>query len=204
MQGSDPKAGAVPRRLEARGATVHIGHRAGNVAGADVVVVSSAINRENPEVAQAQQVREAGRAEALPAGHRDEPAARAGVELTQPGGVGIHGVRDQGAGDRPGHRSAADQVAWGRVGSQQGRIGDDQVDRHRHHLGVRLARQALDQRVGHDLAATASVARGAGRRPGGGGGGVGGRSLGDGQQSRQVGHRARCRAERDRPIGRGA
>ena len=53
VQGSDLKAGAVTRRLESLGATVHIGHRAGNVAGADVVVVSSAINRENPEVAQA-------------------------------------------------------------------------------------------------------------------------------------------------------
>jgi len=53
VQGSDLKAGAVTRRLEALGAKVFIGHRAGNVAGADVVVVSSAINRENPEVAQA-------------------------------------------------------------------------------------------------------------------------------------------------------
>ncbi|MCM2311219.1 MAG: UDP-N-acetylmuramate--L-alanine ligase [Steroidobacteraceae bacterium] len=53
VQGSDLKAGAVTRRLESLGAKVHIGHRADNVAGADVVVVSSAINRENPEVAQA-------------------------------------------------------------------------------------------------------------------------------------------------------
>jgi len=53
VQGSDLKAGAVTRRLESLGAKVHIGHRAGNVAGADVVVVSSAVNSENPEVAQA-------------------------------------------------------------------------------------------------------------------------------------------------------
>jgi UDP-N-acetylmuramate--alanine ligase len=53
VRGSDLKAGAVTRRLEALGAKVHIGHRAENVAGADVVVVSSAINEENPEVAQA-------------------------------------------------------------------------------------------------------------------------------------------------------
>jgi len=53
VQGSDLKAGAVTRRLESLGASVFIGHRAENVAGADVVVVSSAINRENPEVAQA-------------------------------------------------------------------------------------------------------------------------------------------------------
>jgi UDP-N-acetylmuramate--alanine ligase len=53
VQGSDLKAGAVTHRLESLGASVFIGHRAENVAGADVVVVSSAINRENPEVAQA-------------------------------------------------------------------------------------------------------------------------------------------------------
>ena len=53
VQGSDLKAAAATRRLESLGARVHIGHRAENVAGADVVVVSSAINHENPEVAQA-------------------------------------------------------------------------------------------------------------------------------------------------------
>jgi len=53
VQGSDLKAGAATRRLESLGAKVRIGHRAENVAGADVVVVSSAINAENPEVAQA-------------------------------------------------------------------------------------------------------------------------------------------------------
>jgi UDP-N-acetylmuramate--alanine ligase len=53
VQGSDLKAGAATCRLESLGAKVHVGHRAVNVAGADVVVVSSAINRENPEVAEA-------------------------------------------------------------------------------------------------------------------------------------------------------
>ena len=53
VQGSDLKAGQVTRRLESLGARVFIGHRAENVAGADVVVVSSAINTENPEVARA-------------------------------------------------------------------------------------------------------------------------------------------------------
>jgi len=53
VQGSDLKAGAATRRLESLGAKVRIGHCAENVAGADVVVVSSAINAENPEVAQA-------------------------------------------------------------------------------------------------------------------------------------------------------
>jgi len=53
VQGSDLKAGAVTRRLESLGARVFVGHRAENVAGADVVVVSSAIDPANPEVAQA-------------------------------------------------------------------------------------------------------------------------------------------------------
>jgi UDP-N-acetylmuramate--alanine ligase len=53
VQGSDLKASEVTRRLEKLGARVMIGHREDNVAGADVVVVSSAINHENPEVAQA-------------------------------------------------------------------------------------------------------------------------------------------------------
>jgi len=53
VQGSDIKAGEATRRLEKLGARVMIGHRAENIAGADVVVVSSAVNEENPEVAQA-------------------------------------------------------------------------------------------------------------------------------------------------------
>jgi len=53
VQGSDLKAGAATSRLESLGAKVMLGHRAGNVAGADVVVVSSAIHADNPEVARA-------------------------------------------------------------------------------------------------------------------------------------------------------
>jgi UDP-N-acetylmuramate--alanine ligase len=53
VQGSDLKASDTTRRLESLGARVLIGHDARNVAGADVVVVSSAVNAENPEVAQA-------------------------------------------------------------------------------------------------------------------------------------------------------
>ena len=53
VQGSDLKAGEATQRLTRLGARVMIGHRAENVAGADVVVVSSAIDATNPEVAQA-------------------------------------------------------------------------------------------------------------------------------------------------------
>ena len=53
VQGSDLKHGESTRRLESLGAKVMIGHAAGNVDGADVVVVSSAIDAANPEVARA-------------------------------------------------------------------------------------------------------------------------------------------------------
>lgn len=58
ITGSDIKASAVTQRLVGLGATVFIGHRAENVVTADVVVYSSAVNRQNPELAAA---REAGR-----------------------------------------------------------------------------------------------------------------------------------------------
>nr|WP_217435180.1 UDP-N-acetylmuramate--L-alanine ligase [Pseudomonas aeruginosa] len=53
VSGSDLKASAVTERLEKFGAQIFIGHRAENADGADVLVVSSAINRANPEVASA-------------------------------------------------------------------------------------------------------------------------------------------------------
>ncbi len=53
VQGSDIKPSATTRRLENLGARVMIGHRAENIAGADVVVVSSAIDPENPELVEA-------------------------------------------------------------------------------------------------------------------------------------------------------
>jgi UDP-N-acetylmuramate--alanine ligase len=53
VQGSDVKQGEATARLQELGARVMIGHRAENVAGADVVVVSSAISATNPEVERA-------------------------------------------------------------------------------------------------------------------------------------------------------
>jgi len=53
VQGSDLKHGEATERLQQLGARVMLGHRAENVDGADVVVVSSAINAANPEVARA-------------------------------------------------------------------------------------------------------------------------------------------------------
>ena len=53
VSGSDIKASTTTERLQAFGAHIFIGHHAENVVGADVLVVSSAINAANPEVSAA-------------------------------------------------------------------------------------------------------------------------------------------------------
>jgi UDP-N-acetylmuramate--alanine ligase len=50
VQGSDLKDNAVTRHLAKIGAKISIGHVAANISGADVVVVSSAVARGNPEI----------------------------------------------------------------------------------------------------------------------------------------------------------
>lgn len=57
VAGSDIQAGAMTQRLTALGADIAIGHKAENVKGANVVVVSSAINEANPEIQFARQQR---------------------------------------------------------------------------------------------------------------------------------------------------
>jgi UDP-N-acetylmuramate--alanine ligase len=53
VSGSDLKSSSVTQRLASLGASTFEGHRAENIAGAEVVVTSSAISIENPEVAEA-------------------------------------------------------------------------------------------------------------------------------------------------------
>ncbi len=53
VSGSDLKAGDTTRRLEGLGGVVRVGHAAGNVGDADVVVISSAVKPSNPEVVEA-------------------------------------------------------------------------------------------------------------------------------------------------------
>ncbi|MDH5631957.1 MAG: UDP-N-acetylmuramate--L-alanine ligase [Gammaproteobacteria bacterium] len=53
VSGSDLRASANTSRLSGLGAAINIGHDAGLVHGVDVVVVSSAIDTSNPEVAEA-------------------------------------------------------------------------------------------------------------------------------------------------------
>ncbi len=57
VQGSDLQQNAVTRRLAALGARIALGHNPKNLNGADVVVVSSAVDPENPEVRAAQDAR---------------------------------------------------------------------------------------------------------------------------------------------------
>ena len=57
VQGSDLKHNAVTRRLESLGATIFIGHAAEQAENADVVVVSTAVPKDNPEVELAQEKR---------------------------------------------------------------------------------------------------------------------------------------------------
>jgi len=55
VQGSDLKRNKQTRRLENQGATIFIGHAADNIRDADAVVVSSAVDETNAEVAAARE-----------------------------------------------------------------------------------------------------------------------------------------------------
>ena len=68
VQGSDRKASDITRRLEGLGATIFLGQSAGNLDGAEVVVISSAIKPGNPEL-------DAARARGLPVVRRAEMLA---------------------------------------------------------------------------------------------------------------------------------
>ncbi len=56
VSGSDMKANDTTERLEALGVKVSIGHKKENVDGADVVVYSTAIKAENPELVRAREL----------------------------------------------------------------------------------------------------------------------------------------------------
>ena len=77
VQGSDIAEGANVVRLREKGIKVMVGHAAENIGDAQVVVVSSAIQSDNPELKEARarllpvvrRARNAGRADALQVGH---------------------------------------------------------------------------------------------------------------------------------------
>jgi UDP-N-acetylmuramate--alanine ligase len=56
VSGSDVKLSPITARLAQHGATIYTGHRAGNVAGAKAVVVTSALDPTNPEVTEARRL----------------------------------------------------------------------------------------------------------------------------------------------------
>ena len=68
VQGSDAKGSPITERLGALGIAVHIGHSAENLGAAGVVVVSTAIKPDNPELIEA-------RRRGLPVVHRSEMLA---------------------------------------------------------------------------------------------------------------------------------
>jgi UDP-N-acetylmuramate--alanine ligase len=53
VSGSDLKSSSITERLAEKGALIFEGHRAENVTGAEVVVASSAIRKDNPEIVAA-------------------------------------------------------------------------------------------------------------------------------------------------------
>ena len=57
VSGSDLQAGAATQRLAALGAKILRGHEAANIAGADAIVVSTAVQADNPEVIAAREAR---------------------------------------------------------------------------------------------------------------------------------------------------
>ncbi|MCE9680291.1 UDP-N-acetylmuramate--L-alanine ligase [Shewanella sp. AS1] len=57
LSGSDIAENAVTTRLRNLGAKIYIGHKAEQIQGADVVVVSTAIDRTNPEIVAAKELR---------------------------------------------------------------------------------------------------------------------------------------------------
>src|ERR1044072_5121194 len=68
VQGSDASDSGMVKRLRDEGATVAVGHKADNLGNAEVVVVSTAIKRDNPELV-------AARAKRLPVVRRAEMLA---------------------------------------------------------------------------------------------------------------------------------
>jgi UDP-N-acetylmuramate--alanine ligase len=53
VSGSDLRASSTTERLAELGATIYVGHAAANAAASDVVVTSSAVAKDNPEVVEA-------------------------------------------------------------------------------------------------------------------------------------------------------
>ncbi len=84
VSGSDREATALTQALASEGMAVYAGHRAEQVVGADLVVVSSAVPRDNPEVREA-------RRRGLPVLKRDEFLGELTADKTTIAVAGTHG-----------------------------------------------------------------------------------------------------------------
>lgn len=67
VSGSDMKPSGITDKLQEKGARVYIGHEAGQVHGADLIVYTAAVREDNPELAEARRlgIRSVNRAEML-------------------------------------------------------------------------------------------------------------------------------------------
>jgi len=84
VTGSDVAMNDLAKKLEARGAVVHIGHHAAHVEGADIIVYSTSIPKDNPEVVAAE-------AKGIVVMHRSQMLARILNERTGVAVAGAHG-----------------------------------------------------------------------------------------------------------------
>src|SRR4029078_12124056 len=84
VQGTDASDNANVKRLRDKGAKISIGHKAEHIDGAEVLVVSSAIKRDNPELV-------AARAKRLPVVRRAEMLAELMRLKSCVAGAGTHG-----------------------------------------------------------------------------------------------------------------
>lgn len=84
VTGSDSKASGTVQRLQGLGVTVHIGHEASHVGAAEGLVVSTAVNEENPEVQEARRL-------GLPIFHRSQVLGALMREKSSIAVTGTHG-----------------------------------------------------------------------------------------------------------------
>lgn len=84
VSGSDKSGSDITKELEASGAKIYIGHNASNVADAGLMVVSTAISRENPEMAEAERLN-------LPVWHRSDLLCELTKQKKLIGVSGTHG-----------------------------------------------------------------------------------------------------------------
>ena len=78
VSGSDLKESDITRRLVALGGRISYGHAAENLREADVVVISSAVRKDNPEVVEARRREDPGHPPRRDARGADAPQVRRG------------------------------------------------------------------------------------------------------------------------------